>query len=201
MLSLFVKPICLLPIDPIHYKQHLVTSDGVSTTAVTLLSNAELDTLALGQGDPGLLSTDDEDVGLTGGEGVVNGVLEVDDVETTIVTLTVGDNTDTAHVTTTGNHGQVADLELDKVVDLASGKAGNFVSILLEIPADARLILHLLDLDGVVDLDQRVRVADAIACKVSNRRVFKTYQPWMISLGSVISSVGPEDSTKAWSNG
>lgn len=141
MLSLFVKdPFCLLPIDPNPSSStNLVTSDGVGTTTVTLLSDGELDTLALGQGDPGLLGTDDEDVGLTGGKGVVNGVLQVDDVETTIVTLTVGDNTDTTHVTTAGGHGQVADLELAEVIDLASGQ---------------------VDLDGVVDLDQRIRVAD-----------------------------------------
>jgi hypothetical protein len=111
----------------------------MSTTAVTLLSNGELDTLALGQGHPGLLSADNEDVGLTGGEGVVNSVLDVDNVETTIVSLTVGDDTDTTHVTTTGDHGNGTSVELDKVGDLAGGK---------------------VDLDSVVDLDQRVGVAD-----------------------------------------
>lgn len=95
----------------------------MSTAAITLLSDGKLDTLALGQGDPRLLSTNDEDVGLPGGEGVVNGILDVDNVETTIVTLTVGDDTNTTHVTTTSDHGQVTNLELDKVVDLASGKA------------------------------------------------------------------------------
>lgn len=101
----------------------LVAGNGVGTAAVTLLSNGELDTLALGQGDPGALASNDEDVGLTGGKGVVNGVLQVDDVETSIVALTVGDNTDTTHVTTASDHGDVANLELDKVVDLASGQA------------------------------------------------------------------------------
>jgi hypothetical protein len=169
MLSLFVKdPFCLLPIDPNPSSStNLVSSDGVGTTTVTLLSDGELDTLALGQGDPGLLGTDDEDVGLTGGKGVVNGVLQVDDVETTIVTLTVGDNTDTTHVTTAGGHGQVADLELAEVIDLASGQAEMLVSTLLELSTKNK-ILNLLDLDGVVDLDQRIRVADAIL-RVSNR--------------------------------
>lgn len=96
----------------------------MGTAAVTLLSNGELDTLALGQGDPGTLSTNDKDVGLAGGKGVVNSILEVDNVETSIVTLTVGDNTDTTHVTTASDHGNVADLELDKVLDLAGGQAG-----------------------------------------------------------------------------
>lgn len=94
----------------------------MGTAAITLLSDGKLDTLALGQGDPGLLGTNDEDVGLPGGEGVVNGILNVDNVETTIVTLTVGDDTNTTHVTTTSDHGQVTNLELDEVVDLTSGK-------------------------------------------------------------------------------
>lgn len=122
-----------------------------STAAVTLLSDGELDTLALGQGDPGLLLANDEDVALTGGKGVVNGVLDVDNVEATVVTLTVGDDTNTAHVTTTSDHGDVASVELDEVGDLAGGE---------------------VNLDGVVDLDQGVRVADAVEEKeenVSNR--------------------------------
>ena len=109
-----------------------MASQGVGASAVTLLGDGQLDTLALGQGDPGLLGADDEDVALTGGERVVNGVLEVDDVEASVVALTVGDDTDTTHVATAGDHGQVADLELDEVGDLAGGE---------------------VDLDSVVDLD------------------------------------------------
>lgn len=112
-----------------------------STAAITLLGNSELDTLALGQGDPGLVLANDENVALTGGEAVVNGILDVDDVEATIVTLTVGDDTNTAHVTTTSDHGDGASVELDEVGDLATGK---------------------VNLDSVVDLDGRVGVADAV---------------------------------------
>jgi hypothetical protein len=36
-----------------------------------------------------------QDVTLTGGELVVNGILDVDDVEASVVTLTVGDDTNT----------------------------------------------------------------------------------------------------------
>lgn len=113
---------------------------SVGSSAVTLLSNGELDTLALGQGDPGLLLANDENVALTGSEAVVNGILDVDDVEATIVTLTVGDDTNTTHVTTTSDHGNVASVELDEVGNLASGE---------------------VNLDSVVDLDGGVRVADA----------------------------------------
>lgn len=100
-----------------------------------------LDTLALGQRDPGLLLSNDEDVGLTGSESVVNSVLDVDNVETTIVTLTVGDNTNTTHVTTTSSHGDNTSVKTDEVNNLAGGN---------------------VDLHGVVDLDGRVGVADTI---------------------------------------
>ena len=53
--------------------RHLV-GESVGTAAVTLLRDGELDTLALGEGNPRLLLSNDEDVGLTGGEDVVNGV-------------------------------------------------------------------------------------------------------------------------------
>ena len=66
----------------------------------------------------------------------------MDDIETTNVLLTVHNNTSTTHVTTTSDHGNGAGVELDEVGDLASGQ---------------------LNLDGVVDLDQRVGVTDRAA--------------------------------------
>jgi len=113
--------------------------DLLSTSAVTLLSNGELDTLALWQRDPWLLGTDDEDVALTGGEAVVYGVLDVDDVEASVVALAAGDDTNTAHIATAGGHGDDTSVELDEVSDLASGE---------------------INLDGIVDLDSWVWVAD-----------------------------------------
>lgn len=100
-----------------------------------------LDTLALGQGDPGLVLSNDEDVGLTGSEGVVNSILDVDDIETTIVTFPVGDDTNTTHVTATSDHADNTGIKADEVGDLASGN---------------------VDLHSVIDLDGWVRVADAI---------------------------------------
>ena len=124
-----------------HHQTRQINILVLGTAAVTLLSNGKLDTLALGQRDPGLLVTNDENIALTGGEGVVNSVLDVDNVETTIVALTVSDDTNTTHVTTTNGHGDGASVELDEVGDLASGE---------------------VNLDGVVDLDGRVRVTDAM---------------------------------------
>ncbi len=120
--------------------RRLVTSNGAGALAVALLGDGELDTTSLGEGDPGLLLADDEDVALTGGEGVVNLVLEVDNVETTVVTLTVGEDANTAHVATASDHGDGTGVELDEIADLAG----------LEV-----------NLDGVVGLDQGVGEADA----------------------------------------
>jgi hypothetical protein len=63
----------------------------------------------------------------------------VDNVETSIVALTVSDDTNTTHVTTTGSHGNDTSVELDVVGDLASSE---------------------IDLDGVVNLDGWVWVSD-----------------------------------------
>jgi hypothetical protein len=65
----------------------------------------------------------------------------VDNVETSIVSLTVSDDTNTTHVTTTSSNGNDTGIELDEILNLAS----------LEV-----------DLDGVVDLDGWVWVTDTI---------------------------------------
>lgn len=105
------------------------------------MSASYLDTLALGQTDPWLILADDENVGFSGSERVVNGVLDVDNVEATIVTLTMSDNTNTTHVATTNNHGNHTGVELDGIGDLSGAE---------------------VDLDGVVDLDGRIGVSDTI---------------------------------------
>ena len=66
----------------------------------------------------------------------------MNNVEATDVLLTVRDDTATTPVTATGDEGEVASVKLDKVGDLA---------------------LLKVELDGVVDLDQRVRVTDGSA--------------------------------------
>lgn len=114
-------------------------SEGSATVA--LLSNGELDTLALRQRDPGLLLANDEDVALTSGKLIVNGVLDVDNVETTVMALPVGDDANTTHVATAGRHGNSTSIKLDEIGDLSGGE---------------------IDLDSVVDLDRRVRVADSV---------------------------------------
>lgn len=65
----------------------------------------------------------------------------MNDVETTIMSLTVSDDTNTTHVTTTSNHGDHTSIESNEVRDLSGRK---------------------IDLDGVVDLDGRIRESDTI---------------------------------------
>lgn len=119
---------------------YLLRSNSNGTAAIPLLGDCQLDTLALRQRDPSLVLTNDEDVGQSGSEGVVNGILDVNNVETSVVALTVGDNTNTSHVTTTGNHSYASGVESNVLCDLTGLK---------------------VDLDGVVDLDCWVWIADS----------------------------------------
>jgi hypothetical protein len=121
-----------------------VACNGMRTSAISLLCNCELDTLALWQRDPRLLRTYDEDVVLTRSERVVNGILDVHDVEASIMTLSMGNDTNSSHVATTSNHGNDTSVKLDEVGDLTGCE---------------------LDLDGVVDLDSWVRVPDTTQAK------------------------------------
>jgi hypothetical protein len=66
----------------------------------------------------------------------------MDDAETSLVALTVGDDTNTTHVATTSDHGNGASVELGEVADLASGQ---------------------VNLDGIVDSDSGIGVADTMS--------------------------------------
>lgn len=63
----------------------------------------------------------------------------MDNIESTRVTFTVDDRTHSPQIASAGDHDQVSRLELDEILDLASGN---------------------VQLNGVIDLDQWVRVAD-----------------------------------------
>ena len=120
-------------------------------TGVTILLVGHEDTVALGEGDPGLvLLADNHDVLETGGEGVAVGILDVDDLERTRVTLTVHQGTDAANIVTSDGHDEVANFELQPVEDLAGGD---------------------LDADGVVGLDLRIGEADGAAVMGATVRV------------------------------
>lgn len=108
-----------------------------------------LDTLALGQTYPRLLAPDDEDVALPRCEGVVDGVLDMHNVEASIMTFPMRDDAHTAHVASTCSHGDDAGIEADEVGDLTGSE---------------------IDLDGIIDLDGRIRIADSTASPTHTTR-------------------------------
>jgi len=138
------------------------------TTTISLLGNGQLDTLALWQTDPRLVLSNDENIAQSCGEGVVNGILDVDNIETTIVALTMCHYTHTTHVTSTSNHDQDTGIEGDIF--------GNFVC-------------GEVNLDGVIDLDERVGVSNGsgIVCdKVRDSLLSKLHS---LDLGQFVGSL------------
>ena len=105
------------------------------------VEGAYLDTLALGQTDPWLLTSDDEHVGLSRGKGVVYGILDVHNIEASVMAFTMGDNTDTAHIATASSHGNNSGIKANELRDLT---------------------IRQIKLDSVIDLNSRVWVTDPI---------------------------------------
>jgi hypothetical protein len=73
---------------------------------------------------------------------VAQGILDVDGLKAALMLLPVLDNTNTASVPPTSHHDNIANIKLDEVHNLVG----------LQI-----------NLDGVIGLDERVRVADGAA--------------------------------------
>ena len=82
----------------------------------------------------------DENVTFTSSEFIVDRILDMDNVEATVMTFTMGDDTYTTHVATTSNHCNSTSIELDEVGDFASVQV-NF--------------------DSVIDLESWIGIADA----------------------------------------
>jgi hypothetical protein len=76
---------------------------------VALLSNAKLDTLALGQWDVSFAAlANDKHIVHAGGEGVTLGILNVNNVEGSRMSFPVDDGTNSPQVTTSGDHTQIS---------------------------------------------------------------------------------------------
>lgn len=84
---------------------------------------------------------EDLHVALASCELVVDCVLDVHNVEATVVTLTMSDDADTTHVTTTSSHDNDTGIKLDEVGDLAGRQ---------------------VDLHSIIDLDSRVGIPDSV---------------------------------------
>jgi len=110
---------------------------------VSLLEDGELDTVALGEGDGRLAGTaDHKHVLQTGRERVAGGISDNNNIKSTGVVLGVDNASNTSSVASLADHDGGTGLELE----LSDGSAGLNV-----------------DLDGIVDLDERVGVTDGAA--------------------------------------
>ena len=98
-------------------------------------------TLALRETDPWLFASDDEDVTFSGSKRIVDCVLDVDDIEATIMALPVCDHANTTHVSAASDHSNHTSVEFDEVGNLASGK---------------------INLHSIVDLDERIWISDSV---------------------------------------
>jgi hypothetical protein len=96
-----------------------IDESGVAHLSLPLLEDVQVQALFLGQGDDGLLAgSDDEDVGLAGGEGLSVGVLDVHDVVASDVSFDVDDLSDPADIVSAGDEAGVANVVLDPLGDL-----------------------------------------------------------------------------------
>jgi len=113
----------------------------VAEALLALVKNVLLDATGLRDGDHvGLvLLANGEDVANTGGEDAALGVTHIDNVESTRVLVAGGDDTNTAVILTLGDNARDTSLELDNVGHLARGE---------------------VDLDDIIDTDERIWVAD-----------------------------------------
>merc|ERR1719437_90631 len=110
---------------------------------VSVLDDAQLDAISLGQGNPRLRSfTNREHVLQARGERMADGILDVHDLKGSWVLLPVSNASHTPDVVSARDHGRVSTLELHPIQDLASCD---------------------INADGVVDLDGGVRVTQSAA--------------------------------------
>jgi len=87
----------------------------------SFFEGSQSNTLFLGEGNPSVLSlADHENVADSGGERVTSGISDVDDIETTDVSISVDNNTDSSDVVTRSNHTKVASFEFNEINDLTS---------------------------------------------------------------------------------
>ncbi|WVZ60999.1 hypothetical protein U9M48_010940, partial [Paspalum notatum var. saurae] len=138
---------------------------GSSITLPLLLNDAKLDTLALGEAHPRLVAlANGEHIAHTGGKLVAQGVLNVDGLKASLMLLPVLDHTNTPSVPSTSHHDNIADIKLDKVNNLVGFQ---------------------IDLDGIIGLDEWVRVADGatiIGVQVGDALLAKLNRPNLAEL-------------------
>ncbi len=92
------------------FKSYLFSLLSVAfSSGGSFFEGSQGNTFFLGEGDPRVLSlSDHENVADSGGERVTSGVSDVDDIETTDVSISVDDDTDSTDVVTGSDHAKVA---------------------------------------------------------------------------------------------
>jgi hypothetical protein len=95
-------------------KDVLNIESGVAHLPLSLLQNGQGESLILGQSDERLLaSTNDEDIGLPGSEGLSISILNVDNIVASNVPLNVGDLSHSADVVASSREAGVTGIVLD----------------------------------------------------------------------------------------
>jgi len=111
----------------------------LSEPAFSLLDDGQFDTLLSRERDKRGLLAKDEDVGSTSSKMVADGVLQMDDIETSVVFILVFNETNTTSVGPASDHGQDSGFEFHEIDDLVGDK---------------------IEFDGVSSFDQGVGVTD-----------------------------------------
>lgn len=77
-----------------------------------------LDSFALGQAYPGFIASDYEDVGFPRCKRIINSILDMHNIEASVMTLAVRDHSNTTHVTSTGDHSDNTSIESNEIGNL-----------------------------------------------------------------------------------
>jgi len=92
-------------------------------SSISFFSNSFPDTFISGQANHSLVTfTNNEDVSSSGSERVTGRVLDVNDIKSTRMSISGGDNTDSAQISSADDHREVTGIEFDPVLDSAGSK-------------------------------------------------------------------------------
>jgi len=117
-----------------------LSTNALAVELSLFLQNSLPNTFTLGQGYQGLIPlTDHKNIGDTGGKGMTGSILDVDDIERSLVLFLVNNGTYATVVMSSSSHGEVANIKLNEITNLSSFQ-----------------IKH----NRIVDLDIRIGVAD-----------------------------------------
>merc|ERR1711937_82172 len=137
-----------------------------SKAAITLFGDGEFDSFSRRERDEWLLTLADNEAKVkTCCKSVTGGILNSYDIERTVVAVTVLEGTDATHVVTASNDGEVANLKLDEVNNLAGVE---------------------VELNGVVDTNVRVGVSDGTSVMRVDLRDLVLTDPQLLDFAKLV---------------